>query len=188
LFSQVSAACVVLGLTFFHCIAFGTSFEEAYFYYYSSNGNTYKDFNPLGYWYIGYYRGNYQFGYELEDSQIITFGKVIGILGALVSWIILAALKPTFSNFSDRKITIIIIAMGVVSFFSFLLLIPAFRTNVKLSGIGSLGILSMFCWAGGAASTYFWMKGRHKSVPTNEQPKDDNPNSNKEDEEVDAAP
>ena len=158
----VPASLTVLGLIFFHVAAFGCkTFKSESFY-----GYEYK---------FGYFSGDsgsgcIGFGNDGLEG-VLRFGRFIGIVGALLIWAIFGAIVlASFFEYPKPKtyFLIISICMGVVSFFSFLLLVGLASEGAEaLAGGGALAILSAFIWAGAAVSMFFCMKKRVR-VPTSQ--------------------
>jgi hypothetical protein len=156
-------------MLFFHIAAFGckTFKVDAVNSFYSYD---YK----LGYWSVDTNGGCAKFGDITSGAW--KFGRFIGVVGALMIWIIFAAVM-TASCFKYPKpklvFRIISIVMGVVSFLSFLLLVGlSAESTLSLSGGGALAILSAFLWAGGAVSMFFCMNERERVPTSSAKPSD----------------
>jgi hypothetical protein len=102
-------------------------------------------------------------------SSVWKFGRFVGLFGSLIVWFIFAAvMSASCFKYPKPKLcfTIISSCMGIVSLFSFLLLVAlSEETSYSLSAGGALAIVSAFVWAGGAVSMFFCMNER-KRVPT----------------------
>jgi hypothetical protein len=161
-FFAVPIACTVFGLVFFHIAAFGCStFKEG------------TSDDEAGYWGYKSYHGACQ-PWDTEGLEpVIKFGRFIGVCGCLLIWAILVALVLVSCFKCPRPklcFTIVTACMGVLSFFSFLLLsgLGLEGVDVRLSGGGFLAIVAAFIWAGGAVSMYFGMTAwvrRNPPVP-----------------------
>ena len=160
----IPAACTVIGMIFFHIAAFGCKtfksevLSAGSFYYYSYD---YK----AGYWSADSGSSCVKFG-NSNISGVFKFGRFIGVVGALMIWaIFFAVVVASFFKYPKPKLVFrgIGICMGVVSFFSFLLLVGLSEDDsLKLAGGGALAILSAFIWAGGAVSMFLCMNERER--------------------------
>jgi hypothetical protein len=133
-------------------------------------GTTYSYTSKIGYW-------RWDFGDNGSCDKIpstglggnglegaFKFGRFIGIVGSLLIWVVFAAVMTAscFKYPNPKKYFLIIsICMGVLSLFSFLLLVGLSEADsLSLAGGGALAILSAFLWAGGAVSMFFCMNER----------------------------
>jgi hypothetical protein len=164
-FYAIPAACTVIGMIFFHIAAFGCktfkselSVNSLYSYSYD-----YK----AGYWSVDNGSSCVKFG-NFDVSGAFKFGRFIGVVGALMIWaIFFAIVVASFFQYPKPKLVFrtIGISMGVLSFFSFLLLVGlSGDDSLKLAGGGALAILSAFIWAGGAVSMFLCMNERERCV------------------------
>jgi hypothetical protein len=153
----------VIGMIFYHIAAFGcktfkAELTSSSFYYYSYD---YK----AGYWSADNGSSCVKFG-NSDISGVFKFGRFIGVFGALMIWAIFIAVAiASFFKYPKPKIVFrtIGICMGVISFFSFLLLVGLSEDDsLKLAGGGALAILSAFIWAGGAVSMFLCMNERER--------------------------
>ena len=156
----IPAACTLFGMIFYHIAAFGckTFKSEAFSYEFK-----------MGYWTAD----NGSSCVKFDDSGIsgaLKFGRFVGVVGALMIWVIFFAVAvASFFKYPKPKLVfrVIGICMGVLSFFSFLLLVGLSENDsFKLAGGGALAILAAFIWAGGAASMFLCMNER-KRVTSN---------------------
>jgi hypothetical protein len=152
----VPAACTLIGMIFFHIAAFGCKTFKASSLFYD-----YK----VGYWSADFGASCVKFG-NAGISGVIKFGRFIGVVGALMIWAIFFAVAiASFFKYPKPKLVFrtIGINMGVVSFFSFLLLVGKSESDsLQLAGGGALAILSAFIWAGGAVSMFLCMNERER--------------------------
>jgi hypothetical protein len=156
----VPASLTFVGFIFYHIAAFGCkTFKTESF-----GGFDYK----LGYFSTDSSSGCVHFNNDGLDG-VFRFGRFIGIIGSFMSWAILAAIVVAgFFEYPRQEMyfRIIGICMGVLSFFSFLLLVGlSAEDSLKLAGGGALAILSAFIWAGAAVSMFFCMKTRPNAEP-----------------------
>ena len=150
----------------FHLAAFGcqtfkgTSTYASYYFYTYSFTSEYE----LGFW--SYYDDGSCESYP--DGTTLTgafkFGRFIGIVGALLIWaIIVVVVMASFFQFPKPKLIFRLVGgcMGLISGFSFLLLVGVAEVeNLKL-GVGAvLAIISALIWAGGAVSMFLGMNER----------------------------
>ena len=187
----IPAACTLLGMIFYHIAAFGcTTFK----YEFSSpsdrdlkrtssgNSGSTDDFidwdsindnnDGFGFSYkTGYWSAEAGSGCSAYSSSSVSgvfkFGRFIGVVGALMIWaIFFAMVVASFFKYPKPKLVfkVIGICMGVLSFFSFLLLVGLSEDSLKLAGGGAVAILSAFIWAGGAASMFLCMTERERVV------------------------
>jgi hypothetical protein len=157
----VPATCTILGMLFFHIAAFGckTFKSEAF-------GFDYK----LGYFSADSGGGCVQYVNTGGLPGAFKFGRFIGVVGALLIWVVVAAVMAAscfkYPN-SKKYFMIISICMGVLSLFSFLLLVGlSAADSYSLGGGGALAILSAFLWAGGAVSMFHCMNERERAPST----------------------
>lgn len=155
----VPASLTFVGFIFFHIAAFGCKTFKTDF-----GGFDYK----IGYFSADSSGGCVHFSNDGLDG-VFRFGRFIGIIGSFMTWaIFFAIVLAGFYEYQNPKLyfKIISICMGVLSFFSFLLLVGlSAEDTLKLAGGGALAILSAFIWAGAAASMFFCMNKRAR-VPT----------------------
>ena len=164
----IPAACTVIGMLFFHIAAFGcTTFKvelSTASYSYWFNYYSYSTFDAkVGYWSADF--GGSCIKYITSDvGGALKFGRFIGVVGALMIWAIVAAVAvASFLKYPKPKLVFrgIGICMGVISFFSLILLVGlSTDDSYKLGGGGALAILSAFIWAGGAVSMFLCMNER----------------------------
>jgi hypothetical protein len=159
----VPASLTVVGLIFYHIAAFGCkTFKTDLFSVFGASD--YK----IGYFSADSGSGCVHFNNDGLDGAF-RFGRFIGIVGSFMIWAIFAAIVAAgFFEYPNPKLyfKIIGICMGVLSFFSLLLLVGLSADgSLKLAGGGALAILSAFIWAGAAASMFFCMNVRVR-VPT----------------------
>lgn len=154
----IPAACTFIGMIFFHIAAFGckTFKESSSFYEYKA-----------GYWGASNGSSCVKFG-NAGISGAFKFGRFIGVVGALMIWAIFFAVAiASFFKYPKPKLVFrtIGISMGVISFFSFLLLVGLSEDDsLQLAGGGALAILSAFVWAGAAVSMFLCMNERERVV------------------------
>jgi hypothetical protein len=165
----VPASCTVLGMIFYHVAAFGCkTFKIDTVSGFGFIGYTSK----FGYWSVDFGRGCVKSGGNVGGA--FKFGRFVGVFGSLLIWAIVAAVViASFYKYPKTKIPVFPVVggcMGVISLFSFLLLVGLSEySSFKLAGGGALAILSAFIWAGGAVSMFLCMNDREgvrtSSVP-----------------------
>jgi hypothetical protein len=123
---------------------------------------------------LGYYRtelvsgscGNFKAanaysGYTF--TGVWKFGRFIAAVGAMLVWIVAIAVGAAafveYPHPAKRYISIIISGMGVIAFFSLLLLV-GLSAGYTLGGAGYLAIVSAFVWTGAAVSMFYCVKER----------------------------
>ena len=173
-------ACTLVGFFFFHIAAFGCKTFETVnvqqYYYTNSDTST-----RLGYWsvYNDDFRGCLRYSND-QLGSIWRFGRFIGIFGSLLAWTVLASILLTSCfKYPKPKISFptVSICMGIMSLFSFLLLvglasrsdrfITSTETVISISSGSYLAIFSAFIWAGGSAAMIVCVKERTIApVPT----------------------
>jgi hypothetical protein len=148
----VPVVLTVLALVFYHIAAFGCK---------SFKIDTGTGFYKFGYWSASAGRGRGCVQYVGEVSGILKFGRFLGVMGALLIWPVFAAvLVGLFSQYTKPKVVFPIVGscMGLLSFFSFLLLVGLRDdSSAKLSGGGAVAISAAFCWAAAAHSMFVCM-------------------------------
>jgi hypothetical protein len=153
-------------MSFFNIAAFGcTTFKG---HVSSMDSFHYQSYdNKTGYW-RAYINGTCV---KFDNSDVggaFKFGRFIGNVGGLmIAAIFIAIAIASFFRYPKPKLVfrVIGICMGVISFFSFLLLVGLSEDDsLQLAGGGVLAILSAFIWAGGAVSMFFCMNERERVV------------------------
>ena len=163
----IPATCTVFGMIFFHIAAFGCKTFKSEF----STGSAFFGYNysfdsKVGYWSADAGGSCFKYG-NASVSGAFKFGRFIGVVGALLIWAIFFAVTiASFFKYPQPKrvFRVIGICMGVVSFFSFLLLVGTSEEYLQLAGGGVLAILSALIWAGGAVSMFLCMNERATSA------------------------
>ena len=168
----VPAACTVIGMIFFHIAAFGCKTFKAEL----STAGSFFDYSydyKAGYWSADVNGTCIKFD-NSDLGGAFKFGRFIGIVGALMIWaIFIAIIIASFFRYPKPKLIfrVIGICMGVISFFSFLLLVGLSEDDsLQLAGGGALAILSAFIWAGGAVSMFLCMNERERVTPKPQSP------------------
>lgn len=154
----VPALSTVIGLIFFHIAAFGcNTFKAAS----TSNGyfRVYLYTVNYGYWSLSNAGGCTKLPYSsFSLSGAIGFGRFIGVLGALLSWVVFAFIVgASFLRYprSGAVFRTMAACMVVLSAFSLLLVVDLSYDGSQLGGGGDLAIAAAIIWLGGAVSVLF---------------------------------
>jgi succinate-acetate transporter protein len=153
-------------MIFYHIAAFGCKtfkFGESNSFYSAK----------LGYWSADTNGGCTKYDVDISNGSW-RFGRFVGVFGALMIWAIFAVVM-TASCFKYPRPKLVFrtisICMGVISLFSFLLLVGLSSDSaLSLSGGGALAIISAFLWAGNAVSMLFCMNERERVPASSTKP------------------
>jgi hypothetical protein len=159
----VLTVCTISGLILYHIAAFGCkTFQTIVYLENPDTGSFNQEFNQrYGYWGVRTGSECVHLG-SVNDIDVWMFGRLIGVIGALINWVIFGmTVASVYWKFPDQILPKICCCMVLASICSFLLLVglsetPSFdllsrnlphSPSVELASGGLMAIASGIIWA-----------------------------------------